>query len=65
MAVCFLLIAFRAVNFNRYVAWALLSVIIYELISSIAETAFFNPASCVMFAVFALGVNLMIHEKEE
>ena len=58
--VCFLLIAFRAVGRNRYIAWALLSVIIYELISSIAETSFFNPASCMMFFAFALGVNLML-----
>ncbi|MBQ1516396.1 MAG: hypothetical protein IIZ51_11155 [Lachnospiraceae bacterium] len=57
---CFLLIAFRAVGRNRYIAWAMLSVIIYELISSIAETSFFNPASCVMFFAFALGVNLML-----
>ena len=58
---CFLLIAFRAVGRNRFIAWALLSVIIYELISSIAETSFFNPASCVLFFAFAMGVNLMLN----
>ena len=59
VVICFLLIAFRAVNRDRYIAWALLSVIIYELISSIAETSFFNPASSVLFVLFALGVNLL------
>ena len=39
---CFLLIAFRAVGKNRWIAWMLISVIIYELISSIAETSFFS-----------------------
>ena len=65
VVVCFLLISFRAVDKDRYIAWALLSVVAVSLKYSIAETSFFNPASSVLFIVFALGVNLMFGTHEE
>lgn len=39
---------------NIYLFWAGLSIMCYELICSVAESAFFNPAVCPLFIVFGL-----------
>lgn len=43
---------------NIYLFWAGLAIMCYELICSIAESAFFNPAVCPLFILMGLIMNL-------
>lgn len=42
---------------NIYLFWAGLSILCYELICSVGESAFFNPAVCPLFILIGLIVN--------
>ncbi len=57
VVICFVIIVFRVQKVNKYYFWAALSIIVYELLSSVSEAAFFNPSTCVLFAVLAFIVN--------
>lgn len=43
---------------NLHFYWVTLSIMAYEFISSTSEPAFFNPSVCLLFAIFALIINL-------
>lgn len=43
---------------NLYLMWAGLSIILYELISSFGESAFFNPAVCPLFILLGIIMTL-------
>lgn len=51
-------VCFQGKEKNPYLLWGMLSILVYELISSIAEPAFFNPPVTVLMIVFALMVNI-------
>ena len=42
---------------NIYLFWASLSIMCYELICSVGESAFFNPAVCPLFMLMGLIIN--------
>lgn len=44
---------------NRYFYWLMLSILIYELISSTSEPAFFNPSTAVLFVLFGMMINIV------
>ena len=44
-------------NVNIYLFWAGLSIMCYELICSVAESAFFNPVVCPLFMLMGIIVN--------
>lgn len=48
---------FELYKINRYLFWAGISVIIYEVIASIAESAFFHPVAIPLFCVLGLIIN--------
>lgn len=50
---------------NIYLFWAGLSILCYELICSVAESAFFNPAICPLFMLMGLIVNQGAYLKHE
>lgn len=54
----FLRLTLQKMNQNRYSGVAMLATLIYMLISSTAESSFFNPVSLLLFMLFA------IYEKE-
>ncbi|MBQ8230756.1 MAG: hypothetical protein IJZ34_02315 [Lachnospiraceae bacterium] len=41
-----------------YLMWAGISILIYEIICSVGESAFFNPAVCPMFLILGIIINL-------
>lgn len=43
---------------NIYFYWAAISIIVYELISSTSETAFFNPQASILFLLFGIIVDI-------
>ena len=43
---------------NLYLMWAGLSIILYELICSVGESAFFNPAVCPFYILLGIIVSL-------
>lgn len=43
---------------NGYFYWLMLSILIYELISSTSEPAFFNPSTTVLFVLFGIMINI-------
>ena len=49
---------------NIYLFWAGISIILYELICSVAESAFFNPAVCPLFILMGLIINQEEHYKK-
>lgn len=51
-------IPFQTKQRDPYMLWGMLSILVYELISSIAEPAFFNPPVAVLMIIFALMVNI-------
>lgn len=51
-------IPFQVKQKNPYLLWGMLSILVYELISSVAEPAFFNPPVAGLMIVFALMVNI-------
>lgn len=57
IVVIYLLRAIRLQKINLYLFWASLSIMCYELICSVAESAFFNPAVCPLFILMGLIVN--------
>lgn len=61
----FLLRIVKLQSINIYLFWSGLSIMCYELICSIAESAFFNPAVCPLFVLMALIVNLGEYIKNE
>lgn len=48
---------FELYKINRYLFWAGISVIIYEVIASTAESAFFHPVAIPLFCVLGLIIN--------
>lgn len=62
--ICFLiqkiLLSFKN---NIYCFWACASIMIYEIICSLAEPAFFHPQSSLMFLVFGIVINFADKDK--
>jgi hypothetical protein len=54
----FLLISIRKLKINRDAGFAMLMTIVYLLITSVAESSFFNPTAFLFFILFA------VYEKE-
>lgn len=48
---------FELYGINRYLFWAGISAIVYEIIASIAESAFFHPVAIPLFCVLGLIIN--------
>lgn len=46
---------------SKYIYWSALSIMIYKLISSTSEPAFFNPTAGVLFAFLGLLVNICLY----
>lgn len=40
---------------NKYYGWAMLSILSYSIIASTSETAFFNPATAIMFIIYGIA----------
>lgn len=57
MIFTYLLHAIRLQKINIYLFWAALSILCYELICSVGESAFFNPAGCPLFILMGIIVN--------
>ena len=59
--VCFLIGLIRKIfelyKINRYLFWAGISAIAYEIIASTAESAFFHPVAIPLFCVLGLIIN--------
>lgn len=53
----FIKLSFRLKQ-NIYFYWSAISIIVYELISSTSETAFFNPQASIMFLLFGIIVDI-------
>ena len=53
----YLLRSIKLQKINIYLFWAALSILCYELICSVGESAFFNPAVCPLFMLMGLIVN--------
>lgn len=63
--ICFVYIAFTVKKKGPYMLWAMLSILVYEMISSTSEPAFFSPSVISMFIVFGLCVNIANNGPEE
>lgn len=63
--ICFVYIAFTAKCKGSYMLWALLSLLVYEVISSTSEPAFFNPSVVSMFMVFGICINIVHNNEDE
>lgn len=55
--ITYLLRTVKLQTVNIYLYWAGLSILCYELICSVGESAFFNPAVCPLFILMGLIVN--------
>lgn len=55
--ITYLLRTVKLQTVNIYLFWAGLSILCYELICSVGESAFFNPAVCPLFMLMGLIVN--------
>lgn len=55
--ITYLLRTVKLQTVNIYLFWAGLSILCYELICSVGESAFFNPAVCPLFILMGLIVN--------
>lgn len=40
---------------DKYAAWCMVTIIFYAIIASTAETAFYNPATALMFIIYGLA----------
>ena len=45
----------KILKVNKYSGWCMLSILIYSIIASTAETAFFNPATAFMFLFYGVS----------
>lgn len=54
---------FELYKINRYLFWAGISAIIYEMIASTAESSFFHPVSIPLFCILAIIINCGEMEK--
>lgn len=56
-------ITFWSEKRSRYIFWAMMTIMIYLLIASLAESAFFNPIAALFMGCFGLMVNICMQEK--
>lgn len=55
LVIVFMLIdSFRRLNEECYSGWCMVSILIYAIIASTSETAFFNPATAIMFIIYGI-----------
>ena len=57
IVICLTIKVLRLQKINIYLFWAGLSIVLYELICSAGESAFFNPAICPLFMLMGLIIN--------
>jgi hypothetical protein len=58
VVICLVVLVFRTPNRLQYVFWSMLTIVMYELIASSSESAFFNPTCGILMAVFGLMINI-------
>lgn len=54
-SLCLIMMFIESINYfkiDKYVGWTMCSIMVYALISSTAETGFYNPAIALMFFVY-------------
>ncbi len=61
--VCFLILIFRAKKTHNYMFWSMLSLMAYLVITSVAESAFFNPTAGAMFALLGLLIGIVEQDR--
>lgn len=59
----FFTVIFKVQKTNLHLLWAGLSIILYELIASVGESALFNPAVCPLFLLLGIIINLSESEQ--
>ncbi|NLJ32200.1 MAG: hypothetical protein GX424_11455 [Clostridiales bacterium] len=64
IAVCFFIIAFHFQDQDHNAFIALLSVLLYMMISSTSESSFFNPYATLYFIIFGLMVSQKLSENK-
>ena len=50
-------IAYQKFSVDKYAAWSMLSIMIYAIVASTSETAFFNPATALMFFIYGIALS--------
>jgi hypothetical protein len=55
---CFAWVAFRVQRKNLHLYWSALSILVYVLIASTSESAFFHPVAVPLFLLLGLVVNV-------
>lgn len=58
-------LCFKVVKQDVYAFWSLISIIVYELISSTSESAFFNPSVPSIFFLYAMIISNYIIQYQE